>query len=91
MSADNNHIVYEINGELMGAHPSLDDAVIAYLEDHFDAVEDYPSVVTVVERIVIKRENVNVETIVHEYYSEDEVKSYESAHPYEDRLDYHER
>jgi hypothetical protein len=71
MSADNNHIVYEINGELMGAHPSLDDAVIAYLEDHFSAVEDYPSVVTVVERIAIKREDVNVKTIVHDHYEDD--------------------
>jgi hypothetical protein len=77
MSADDHHIVYEINGELMGAHPSLDDAVIAYLEDHFDAVEDYPSVVTVVERIVIKRSDVNVETIVHEHYFEDEVRKCE--------------
>ena len=83
--------MYEVDGELMGEHQSLDDAVLAYLEDHYDSVDDYPSVVTVVERIVIKREDVNVETIVHEHYTEDDVRSYESSHPYEDRLNYHER
>jgi hypothetical protein len=91
MSAEDNHIVYEINGELVGSHPSLDDAVMSYLDAHFDSVGDYPSVVTVVELIVTKRPDVNVDTIVHKYYAEEDVLIYESSHPYEDRLNYHER
>lgn len=88
---DDNHIMYEVNGEMMGAHKSLDDAVLSYLEDHFDCVDDYPSVVTVVERIVVKRTDVNICDIVHAHYAEDGYKRYTLTHGHEDRVDFYER